>query len=384
MSLIVFTEMLTIIRTWLSMCLGIAIGKSGKLLGVFNSRKRPVQKTKVLIEVGNNGWKAVFFEELRDSLSDYLSHEKVACSSIDRDKNYLRQALFALGRERPTHYCFDPRTGPQNSFRSLINTSILMFCLGFWNITPIVILADASVRLWRYQAFLLTGSSGVVITFLDTQSMGALFPHKRIIGPSFMPISLKRLASLDHQNEVVCQDNFGFTKVYFLGSLYSERKTFLNNLESELIARGSKVQLIIEEKSSDISSENYWKNITSHNCLITTTFQYHSSNYPTDRVYIDQMVFRISETLAAGKLLFCSNVPGMNKYFLEDDHFVSYRSSSEAASKIQYYSEHPTEAHKIALNGRKRYRELVEESTFWADIDKILTSKPNKAPLSSV
>ena len=363
------------------MYLGIAIGKSGGLLGVLSLRKRLVQETKVVIEAGSDGWKAVFFEELRDSLCEYLTPEEVVCSTIDRKKNYLRQALSKLKSERPTHYCFDPRTGPQSAASTMVNSCVLIFFLGLWKITPIVILTDASIRLWRYQAFLLTGSSGVIITFLDTQSMGALFTHKRVIGPSFMPISSKTIESLDLHNKNINQNDFDFTEVYFLGSLYDTRKNFLTDLESELRTSNSKVQLIIEEKSSDISSVDYWKKIASHKCVVTTTFQYHTSNYPTDRIYINQMVFRISETLAAGKLLFCTNVPGMNKYFLEDHHFVSYRTSSEAASKMHYYSEHPNEASEIALNGHNRYRELVTESSFWVGVDKMLESSKTRSLL---
>ena len=380
MSSIVWPELITVLRTHIYMYLGISIGKVGRLLGIFSLRKVPVQETKVIIEAGSNGWKAVFFEELRESLCEYLTPEAVVCSSIDREKSYLYQALSKLNSERPTHYCFDPRTGPQKSFRTLMNSCILIFFLGLWRITPIVILTDASIRLWRYQAFLLTGSSGLVITFLDAQSMGALFPHKRVIGPSFIPISRKTCESLKLYNKSATQSDIDFTEVYFLGSLYSERKNFLSNLESELRAIDSKVRLNIEEKSSDISSIDYWKKITSHKCVVTTTFQYYSDKYPTDRINIDQMVFRISETLAAGKLLFCTSVPGMSKYFLEDQHFVSYRTSSEAASKMHYYSEHPSEAHKIALKGQNKYQELATESTFWVDIDKMLISK-NTRPL---
>jgi hypothetical protein len=383
-SSLVCTEYFTIIRTRLFLRLGIIIQKFGRLVGMLSLRNKAVPNTKVLIEAGSLGWEAVFYEELRDSLIDYLSVEMVACSCIDRSRNYLRQSIRMLRKEKPTHYCFDPRTGPQTRFRSLMNTSIVMFCLGFWNITPIVVLSDASIRLWRYQAFLLTGSSGLVVTFLDPQSMGPLFPHERVIGPSFMPISLKRLDSLDHLEGAISQKSFNFAHIFFLGSLYSQRVAFLHNLNSELQVRQSKVQLIVEEKSPNISSDNYWNKIASYPCLITTTFQNNPSNYSTDRIYIDQMVFRISETLAAGKLLFSSDVPGMHKYFVENYHFVSYASISDATDKIIYFSEHPAEAIKIALEGRMRYRELVEKSTFWIEIDKLLIKKLRATPRNTI
>ena len=163
---------------------GIVIWKSSQLVASFKYRKGAPRETKVLIEAGSPAWQAVFHQELRDSLIDYLSCENVACTSINKDKGYLWQAIKTLRREKPTHYCYDPRTGSQSFYRSQIDVLILAFCLGLWSITPIVILTDASVRMWRYQAFLLTGLSGVVITFIDSQSMGSLFPHKRIIGPS--------------------------------------------------------------------------------------------------------------------------------------------------------------------------------------------------------
>lgn len=374
-SSIMWIEKLTIFKTRIFMNLGIFTRQFGRVSGIFTFRRNTFSKSKVLLEAGIRGWESVFFIELRDSLIDYLAEGNVVCSRIDKSKSYLRQAIYGLRHEKPTHYCFDPRTGAQTRLRALLETSILMFCLGFWNVTPIVILTDGSTRLWRYQAFLLTGSSGVIVTFLDSESMGPLFTHKRVIGPIFMPVSLKRLAFLDHQIETMDQEISNLDHIFFLGSLYSQRIAFLNNLESELLSRQSKVKLIVEEKSSNISIENYWQKIASHMSLITTTLQEQSSYYIMDRLYIGQMVFRISEALAAGKLLFCPNVAGMSRYFEEGIHFVSYTSFSDAADKIIFMSDHPAVAIKIATQGRNRYRKFTEESAFWRSVDQLLAVK---------
>lgn len=368
-------ECLVILNTKILMNLGRLIRRLGQTIGAFLTKKNTFSKPKVLIEAGAQGWNSVFFVEFRESLKDYLSNAEISTSSINKNKVYVWQAVNSLKKEKPSHFCFDPRTSSQKPMQALVDTTILLFCLGLWNITPIVILTDGSIRLWRYQAFLLTGSSGVVVTFLDAPSMGGLFPHSRVIGPSYMPISLKRLEWIDEQNLVTKQSELDFNEIFFLGSLYPKRSTTLENLQSELIARGSNVAIVIEEKSINTSIEDYWGKINSHFSLITTTQQQPSPSYQMDRVHIDQMVFRISEALASRKLLFCPNVLGMSRYFLEDVHFVGFESIADAADKIDYMFEHPNLAREIAFRGGERFREVTQGRVFWDEIDRLLDSK---------
>jgi hypothetical protein len=368
-------ESFTVLKTKFFMRLGMVLGQVGALFSKIPIALIPKSGTKVLIEAGKPGWESVFFVELRESLIDYLSMGKVESSTIDKNHGYLLQAIRGIIDAKPTHYCFDPRTGSQNRFRALFDTSILTFFLALRRVTPIVILTDGSIRLWRFQSFLLTGHQGLIVTFLDVNSMGPLFTHNRIIGPSLMPISQKRISTLSAV--VTIEDNTppDFKSIFFLGSLYPQRSEFLNELRGYMISRNCNVELIVEEKSIDVSIDSYWKKISLHSCLITTTMQQPSSKYLSDRLYVDQMVFRISEALAAGKLLICPRVPGMEKFFEENQHYVGYTSAADAADKIVSLSNNPEIRKRISAQGKQRYSELSAGHVFWEDINQKLSSR---------
>jgi hypothetical protein len=354
---------------------GVFLRFCGKMIGSVSAKRNLKTGPRVLIEAGERGWDSIFFRELEDSLIQYLPDGEVERSVIKRDKGYVMQSLINLWRVKPSHFCIDPRSGTQGPFRALIEATILSLYLGFSRITPIVILTDGSIRLWRHQAVMLTGSTGVIVTFIDATSMGNLFPHSRVIGPSIMPISSRRLSLLREQTEVIDDLSQNFNDIYFLGSLYQQRVEIIGKLNSELIRRKSKAHFIIEEKSGDITAEEYWGKIGLHSSLLTTTQQQPSSVYKMDRTDINQMVFRVSEALAAQKLLYCTDVPGIEKFFTEGIHFVGFESYLDAADKIQYFASNPNIASSIAREGGRRFRELVEKNTFWEMVNLKLDKK---------
>jgi hypothetical protein len=258
---------------------------------------------------------------------------------------------------------------------ALFQTAILTIVLSFLRVTPVVILTDASVRQWRYQVFLLTAKSGVIITFLDPNKMGSLIPHKRILGPMFMPISTATLLEIDEKINSVRNSRDVQPSVFFLGSLYSKRVIFFEKLQSLLQANKSNVIIKTESKSNEIDPGLYWDKLVSVESVVTTTFQQQDPNYIQDLLEIDQLVFRISETLAAECVLFSSVAPGMEKFFIPGKDFIAYSDTEDAAEKIAFYAQNPSLAHEIAKHGHETYRKLIEGRSFWKHVD-IFLEKP--------
>jgi hypothetical protein len=374
---VVVKDKILIAKTYLMLTAGIFFSHIGRLLSYLNNADFKNKETKVLIEAGIVGWDSVFYSEFKDSLKDYINPDFVKVSQIDRSEHYLRQVVRNLNFEKPTHFCIDPRTGAQKKFQALFESLVLSVLFGYFKIVPIVILTDASIRTWRFQSIVLTAGRGVIVTFLNAKSMGRLFPHKRVIGPIFMPVSQERLRFLEHQNKEFSKNkNESFNQsVFFLGSLYPKRAEFFESVNSELNKMGSKVQILVESKSSKVSVEEYWKRIVECQFLISTGFQQESSDYKMDRPDLSQLVFRVSEALSAGKFLFSTSFVGVEMYFVEDVHFVSFRNFQEAAQKIEFYSKNPMLAKQIAISGRKRMQDLTSDFEFWKTVDRFLQIK---------
>ncbi len=340
----------------------------GMLLHKNSSRVLPV----LMIEAGNIGWTSVFYSELQRSATDYIDPDRVITSKIDRSKNYLAQSVKNLRQYKPTHFCFDTRTGSQEFLPAIFQTIFLTIVLTFLRVIPIVILTDASVRQWRYQVFLLTAKSGVIVTFLDPEQMGSLIPHKRIIGPMFMPISIATLTEIEEKSRLRRNPQDTQPIVYFLGSLYSKRVIFFEEIQSKLLAIRSRVVIKTESKSHEIVPNSYWEKLTNVETVITTTFQQQDPNYIQDLLDIDQLVFRVSEALAAECILFCSVAPGMEKFFTAGKDFIAYTGITDAVEKIEFYANNPNLAQEIAKHGHETYRELIEKRYFWKSIDTFL------------
>jgi hypothetical protein len=193
----------------------------------------------------------------------------------------------------------------------------------------------------------------------------------------FMPISISTLTNLEKMRKSLSVNVDSRSNVHFLGSLYSKRVVFFDALQSKLHANGSKATVKVQGKSDEIGPYAYWEKMVQSESVITTTFQERDPSYVQDLLEIDQMVFRVSESLAAGCLLFSSIAPGMEKYFIPDTDFVAYQSVVDLADKMEYYSQDIRSANRIASQGHNTYRKLILDGEFWKQIDTCL-EKPLK------
>ncbi|MBE7411803.1 MAG: glycosyltransferase family 1 protein [Leptospiraceae bacterium] len=341
-------------------------------LGVFFFSKVKRETTtgnSICLEAGAIGWLSIEFKELYTTACEYIGKERVQKVVIQKDKGYFEQVKEAVNQHKPNHYFYDPRTGNQNWFKAIVEAFRIVFLFSSRGIIPIVLLADYSYRTWRVQAVILTALRGVVISFLAPSEGYPLFPHNRIVAPNLMPLSMTTLSMLDKINDA--RPKKLEKKALFVGSLYEPRTTFLKSVAT--ILKTKKLTLEIrgripgEHRKSD---EEYWK-ILSHSAVIVTTAE--QIDLPiNDWKWITQLTYRYLETLAAGTLLIAPEVPGIKRYFIPGEHFISYNSIQDAVEKIQFYLTNKKEREKIAACGRERARQLIMSRIYWLSIDTVL------------
>ena len=319
------------------------------------------QTPSVLITAGQLGWKSVFFEELKKSAEEIVGCGNVFALSVDKNFNHYKQMRSAFELYTPTHIIYDPRSGPQGKITALIDAIRIKIALNQFDITPIVILPDAGVRQHRHQAILLSGSKGVVITFLSYKLTKKYFADVRCIGPSPIPISRRRYAKLSGQFKPFDIKS----EINFVGSNYPERQEFFRELEIQLSLLKSEIKVNIQAKSQSTDSEAYWEEIDKSPAIITTTFQTGPQKLKLDFYEINQMVFRISEALARQKLLFCMQVPGIEEYFKAGVDYVEFFDALDLATKLVFYSERKDLQRNIAISGHEKFTKFQESGVFW-------------------
>lgn len=332
---------------------------------LFGGSVRERRETKLMLEAGARGWELLEYKELLASACEYLGDERVTKIIIDKGSSYPRQVYAAFNKHRPSHYLYDPRTGSENWAYGLLQAFGIGLLCTWYRVTPIVLLTDLSIRSWRAQSAVVSARSGVVINYMVPRAIAPIFPHRRLIGPHLMPLSVATfeaisLSSNTNQNKPA--------SVRFVGSLYEPRTTILNGIDQGLKERGYTLTLMGREfGSARCSDEEYWSRIQDAAIVVTTTEQIVGPR--SDWSWNTQLVYRFLEATACGVLLVAPEVPGAQRFFTPGEHYVAFSSAAEAVDRIAWYLEHPEERKGIALAGHRRARALVESRFYWTSID---------------
>jgi hypothetical protein len=327
------------------------------------SRNRGERATKLCIECGIRGWELLEYKELYASACEYLGEENVQKVAISGDEDYVRQVRRILDSSQPTHYVFDPRTGAQRWWPALRDAFKIATLLCSRRIVPIVILTDLSVRLWRAEAAVVSARDGVVVNFLAPREVAAIFPHRRLIGPSLMPLSVATFEGLRTHAMYPRQATAIFT-----GSLYEPRTTTLNTIKEGLAERGFSFQIMGRQIGSPrISDREYWARLQAAAIVVTTAEQRTLEGF--DWQWVPSVVYRFLEATACGALLVAPDVPGIRRFFTPGEHYVSFANTNEAVEQIVFYLSHEDERKRIALRGYERAQSLVYARVYWSSID---------------
>jgi hypothetical protein len=195
---------------------------------------------------------------------------------------------------------------------------------------------------------------------MNPLSLGKLYPHERIYGPIFIPISLETI----HKNMPfeTNADNKK-PKVGFKGTLYPERSYYLEALK--ICANELDLQITTEGKKFVESNESYWDFINQHDIIFTTTVQTNINKEWVDNLNVNQMVFRISEAIALGKVLVTTKINGLDKFFVRNIDFIEIDDSIEIKLALTSALEKATITLHSKNNSNRSFLKLVENRCFW-------------------
>jgi hypothetical protein len=333
-------------------------------MGAGARRRNLKQEPQVGIESGIIGWTHVYFEELMGSAQDFFGSNQVQKQVIDRDQPYYPQFVANQRQSNANAVVLDVRTPGQSWQRSLAEGFRVAWYLNRRGITPIVVLTDAFYRRHRWQAAVLTAFHGCVVTFAHTDIAGKIFPHSRIRGPLFMPISRKRVTELE-----LAKARFASTRdasaplvIQFIGSMYSPRDEFLQVVQEKLAAKG--IELRINSDKAGTSNDDYWRVLVESDIIFTTTLQGPTRGF-MDWIWVRQAVFRYAETMAAGTALVAQCVEGGFPYFTKDSDYLEFEGVDQAVVEITALASNPDLRSRIASGGHATMVGYVEDGVFW-------------------
>lgn len=341
-----------------------------------NSRKKTRDSNaRLCIEAGSRGWNSIEFKEYYRSAQEYLGEDYVVKLELMDGADYLAIVNNCIRANNVTHYLYDPRTGSQKFWYGLYQSFVIGLMLKRNNVIPIALATDISVRRWRVQVAIVTAFSGHVMCFLSSKMARPMFPHGRLTGPCLMPFSkstLSLVATLRAQK--IKNKN---PQIIFSGSLYEPRTTTLNKIQQGLLTHGIELKIMGRELGSPrVGDLEYWTRLVNADIVITTTDQMFQPG--TDNTHIAHLVYRYLEVIACGSLLVAQDVPGVERYFSPDDHFIAFSNIDEAIDKIHALYTNENQRNLISLSGLKRAEALIESRSFWTGVDNALGASSMK------
>lgn len=332
------------------------------------------KSTSLCLESGIKGWELIEYKEILSSAIEYLGSDSVNKVTINRELPYFQQVASAVRQFKPTHYVYDARTGDQDWLKGLIQAFRISILFQLHGVVPICTLTDLPVRSWRAQAAVVSAKRGVVVSLMSPKDIDSIFPHQRLVGPVTMPFSTKTLSYID--TLVVDKKQFSTgNSLIFTGSLYEPRTAILNEICLGLANRGITLEMKGRELGSKkFSDEEYWSRLVNATMVITTANQISSDK--TDWAWLPHLIYRYLEVPAAGAVLIAQEVPSLRRFFVPDIHYISYKNPNDAIKKIEYYWDKPEEITRIAREGNKKARSIIESNFYWISVDVGLRNYP--------
>jgi Glycosyl transferases group 1 len=340
-----------------------------RLVRGFGSNLSESNVSVLAIESGAKGWGLIEYEELLASAEEFFGSENVVKVTVESSKTYLSTVKMTLKNEKITHYFFDPRTGSQHFFLSLIQTFLLALVLQRRGVIPIARLTDLPFIRWRFQCILLTSLNGVCVCVMSRKCIGGRIPHDRIVGPALMALSKGRLRKLISEKQKI--DPTTNPRVVFVGAMYEPRASFILDLKKELCDRNIEIQLFTRELGEQRStSELYWERLVTADIIFTTAFVL----YERGMEHIDELHlgYRYTEACAAGALLIAQDIDGLENVLVSGRDFMSYKSVIDAANQIEKAYKDKNLLRGIARNGTDAITREVMGDKYWLNIDKAL------------
>ncbi len=323
--------------------------------------------SKLGLEAGVKGWEIREYQELFKSAVEYYDEQRVTRLFVKSEDSYAEQVVEFVTENEVTHYGFSSRssqnTGMSRTFE-IIFLAVFFFVRG---ITPIVFLADFHNRKFRTEAIIVSAFGGLVVTMVSSKSVKNLFPHKRIIGPHVMPFSRSSAEEIRRMAE----DFDGPTEfdVVFSGSLYEPRETTLNDIKQRLESSGISLEILTRLPGGvRVPEDEYWKRMFASKMVITTADQTYVEK-GGDFLWIPHMVYRYLEVLLTGRLLVAPYFPGVERFFVPDEDFLSFENCEQAAEKIEAILTSSDRMQAIQETGQLKANALLASSAFWYGID---------------
>lgn len=315
----------------------------------------------ITIQAGKKGLEGVFFVELIASAEQDFGQGLVQVHSIDKSRSYIRQVFNNLRNNKPKYLILDPRTLSPNGLKGILQSMMTALLIEFKGITPIVFLTDASVIKYRIESIAWTARRGKCVMLMDPRRLGILLPHKRTYGPIFIPISAKTINVWRKSSKRSKSDSL---KIGFKGTIYPERAKYLKELMDCSVSQDIIVK--IEDKDHSDRMQDYWKFLSEQDVIFTTTVQTNIEGNYVDNIQINQLVFRISEAIALGKIVITTPVIGLDKFFKRDLDFIEIENKGELQMTVK---KSVLSASKVLKQERVNldtsFNDLMNNKCFW-------------------
>ena len=324
---------------------------------------------KIVLEAGERGWSepAPGLLELEQSAVEYLGPDSVVRFSVRGTRPYLSQVLDVLRQERPTHYFYDTRTGSQHPFWGSVQALVLAVLFAYYSVVPLTILTNLPARRWRRQVAAVTARRGLILILMSPAQVLGVLPHRRVLGPIFMPFSQQRLNQI--RQEIQRSPGAKVTPTLtFIGSVYEPRRSTLESLTTEFAESNISFEIFARDPAGPkIDQTTYWTVLRESEFLLTTSD--HIVKRGADAGSPPHMVYRYTEALIAEC---CLVAPDLGTALIPLQHFVPFTDAPELRETLEELTKSPQRVERIRREGANFMTDRIENQLWWREVDEAL------------
>lgn len=300
--------------------------------------------------------------ELFNTLEEYIGAKRLSSFEVKSQNDLISELNLFFQNHKVTHIIFDVRVfinthGYYGKFKALRDCFYFSLLCKKYGIVPICGITDIIQPGQQMFAELVTYYDGIIVGWGSVGFHEIRLPkHSRVIGPLFLPISLKTSILF---NPIYQRKHIEF-KISSVGSNYEPRKSFFDQLEYNL--KNLSISFYINLKK-DLSYIDYLSIYSKS--LIGINTSWIGLTHP-EKMHFTHRNFEI---LFAGAALFSQKCFGLDIYLRDGVDYVSYNDVFDLTEKIKYYLANENELNHIAKSGRSRVLELLESNFVWNQIN---------------
>lgn len=326
---------------------------------------RDRRKVTIVIEAGERGWEILEYQELGSSAAEYFGQENCEKLVVFSQQAYFIAVLKKLIAVMPEYYLYDPRSSADEGVLMVLEAMLVSAMFRGAGVRVLCTLTDVPIDQWRWKCNVMAFPRGPISVLMSPRRIKKFFLGCKLVGPQPMAISEKFFLSGTEKNKLSEPLN---GEIFFLGSLYEPRRSFLQAVSDQLARDNLRPIRFIGQDLGAKKSPNceYRSRLVEAGAVITTCSQI--STKSACSVNDGHLVYRFTEAMSCGALVIGELPRGSEQVYRPNVDYLAFEDVQSCVEAIKNFYADPDRYKDVRQNGYSRAKALALSGYFWRNL----------------